>query len=212
MLARSLHSTRHMASWMLGRIKRETQAQQNAADAGRLEPLRTPGTHAGYTSYLVRVYGFEAPIEAAFGAVRDLALLLDLRRRSQLRLLKSDLAALGVIDTSTLPVNAVPPLLSIADALGWMYVVEQSAAAHGQLRDHLERSIPHELHTAGCYLLGSERAVGTRLEELGAAMDEHARQPEIATTVVEAARAGFRRQRVWFNYTPPSALIARHGR
>ncbi len=201
-----------MTSWMLARIKRETQPQQLAADEGRLEPLRTPASLAHYTGYLARVYGFEASVEAAFVVMTELARFVDLRRRSQVRLLKSDLAALGIIDPTVLPTASVPPFTSVAEALGWMYVVEQSAAACGELRSHFLPAIPHQVAAAGCYLLGGERAVGTRLAELGMAMDEHAAHPETATLIVDSARAGFRRQRMWFNHTPPSALLARQGR
>lgn len=52
---------REMTSWMLARIKRETQGQQAAADADRLEPLGCSATVASYTSYLAHIYGVEAP-------------------------------------------------------------------------------------------------------------------------------------------------------
>lgn len=197
---------------MLARIKRETQPQQNAADEGRLEPLRATATLEHYTSYLARVYGFDAPVEAALGAMTELSRMVDLRWRSQVRLLKSDLAALGIIDPTVLPHAPVPSFTSVAEALGWMYVIEQSAAVHGQLRRHFLRTLPQQVASAGCYLIGGERAVGTRLSELGAVLDEYAHEPEIATMAIDAARAGFRCQRVWFNYTPPSALLARSGR
>lgn len=192
-----------MPSWMLSKIKRETQSQQAAADEGRLAPLRSTSTAPSYTSYLARVYGFEAPIETAFQASRELRNLVDLSWRSQVRLLKSDLAALGVVDATTLPTTPVPTFSTVMDALAWMYVVEQSAVLHGQLRRHFSRWLPQQLAGAGCYLLGGERAVGTRLSELGAALDRHAATPEIATKVVDTARAVFRRQRLWFGVSMP---------
>ncbi len=197
---------------MLGRIKQETQAQQAASDEGRLAPLRTTPTPANYASYLARVYGFVAPVEAAFATMTELTELLDLHWRSQVRLLKSDLCALGIIDATTLPVHPVSAFSSVAEALGWMYVVEHSAAVHGQLHRHFVRWLPEQIAAAGCYLLGGERAVGARLAELGAAMDKHAQRAEIATTIVDTARAGFRRQRLWFGHMPPTALLSRQRR
>jgi heme oxygenase len=197
---------------MLAKLKRETQGQQVAADDGRLEPLRSTSTQASYTSYLARIYGFESPIETAFLASRELGKLVDLRWRSQVRLLKCDLAALGIIDATRLPVTPAPPFGSVTDAFGWMYVVEQSAVLHGQLRRHFARWLPQQVATAGCYLLGGERAVGKRLCELGTALDAYAASPDIATKIVDAARAGFRRQRLWFGQSLPprvSSQVAR---
>lgn len=188
---------------MLARLKRETQPQRASADEGRLEPLRTTATADGYTAYLARVYGFEAPIEAAFLATRGLAEVMDLRWRTQIRLLRSDLAALGTVDASTLPARPVPRFASVTEALGWMYVVEQGAVLHGQLHRHFARWLPAQLATAGSYLIGGARAVGLRLNELGAALDAHATRPDIADRIVDAARAAFRRQGMWFGEAQP---------
>jgi heme oxygenase len=187
-----------MQSWMLARLKRDTQAVRASADEGRLEPLRTTPTAASYATYLSRVYGFEAPLESAFAATRDLGQVVDLRWRPQIRLLKSDLAALGIVDTTRLPVTAVPRFGAVTEALGWMYVVEQNAALHSQLHRHFARWIPNELAGAGCYLLGVDRVSGTRLDDLGAILDAYATRPEIATKIVDAACTAFRRQRLWF--------------
>lgn len=64
-------------------------------------------------------------------------------------------------------------------------------------------SLPHQITSAGCYLLGGERAVGTRLSTLGAALDRHAATPENATKLVGAARVAFRRQGLWFGHSLP---------
>ncbi|MBA3460614.1 MAG: biliverdin-producing heme oxygenase [Deltaproteobacteria bacterium] len=183
---------------MLARLKRETQALRASADEGRLEPLHTTATVASYATYLSRIYGFEAPIEAAFLGTRDLAHVVDLRWRPQVRLLKSDLMALGIVDPTRLPTTSVPRFATVAEALGWMYVSEQNTILHGQLHRHFARWIPDELVAAGCYLVGVERVAGTRLDDLGSILDLYATRPEIATKIVDAACTAFRRQRLWF--------------
>lgn len=187
-----------MPSWMLARLKRETQGLRASADEGRLEPLRTTATLADYVTYLSRVYGFEAPIEAAFAATSGLGQVIDLRWRPQIRLLKSDLMALGIVDPTRLPATPAPRFATATEALGWMYVVEQNALLHGQILRHFARSLPNQLATAACYLTGVQRLAGTRLDDLGVVLDAHATRPEIATKIVDAACTAFRRQRLWF--------------
>ncbi len=196
---------------MLARIKRETQGQQAAADADRLEPLRFTATLTSYSSYLTQIYGFEAPIESAFLGTSELGQLADLRWRSQVRLLRSDLAALGIVDPTKLPTTLIPRFATLADAFGWMYVVEQSAVAHGQLHRHFSRWLPHPLVAAGCYLVGGERGVQKRLNELGVVLDSYATKPEIATKIVDAARIAFRRQRLWFGRGLPAQVSSSGG-
>ncbi len=188
---------------MIAKIKRETQSQQAAADDGRSKPLRSAPTLPSYTSYLARIYGFEAPVEHAARASYELGQLIDLGWRSQGRLLKSDLAALGILDATTLPATIVLPFASVAEAFGWLYVVEQGAVLHGELRRHFERWLPQPVAGAGCYLLGGERASETWLGELGTALDKYATTSQLEMQVVDAARVAFRRQLLWFGQRLP---------
>jgi len=197
---------------MLARLKRETHAHQLAAEDGRLEPLSSTATLGGYRSYLSLVYGFEAPIENAFLTTSDLGCVMDLRWRTRVRLLKSDLAALGILDATRLPATAVPLFGSASEALGWMYVLEQTAGLHAQLHRHFARCLPHQVAGAGCYLLAGARSVELRLGELGAALDTHAVRPIVATKIVEAARTAFRRQRLWFEKGLPLEVSRDVGR
>lgn len=195
-----------MTSWMLARLKRETQPQQLAADEDRLAPLRTTTTPRTYAAYLGRVFGFEAPVEAAFVATPGFAKHIDLGWRTQMRLLRSDLAALGMIDPTRLAHCPITRFSSEIEAFGWAYAIEHSAAGHAQLRQHFRRWIPAQLASAGAYLLGGERAATARLRELGEALDRYAKDPASATKIVEAARAGFRVQRQWFRNSVPPRL------
>lgn len=195
-----------MTSWMLARLKRETQAQQLAADEDRLAPLRTTTTSKTYAAYLARVFGFEAPVESAFVATPGFASHLDLGWRSQMRLLRSDLAALGTIDPTRLPSCPIARFSSEIEAFGWAYVIEHSAAGHTELRCHFQRSLPAQLASAGAYLLGGARGASSRLGELGEALDRYASDPASATKIVESAQAGFRVQRQWFRHSVPPRL------
>ena len=193
-----------MTSWMLARLKRETQNLLGVSNQDRLQPLTGAPTPEGYRAYLARIYGFESPVEAAFQRTPGLADVVDLRGRSALRLLRSDLQALGITDASRLPVfPAVPELTSAAEALGWMYVVEHAALLHGQVLRHLEPHLPRETAAAGSYLAGGARSVAARLAELGLALDGFARDAQTVQQIADAARLALRRQHIWFHTAQP---------
>ncbi len=188
-----------MTSWMLARLSRDTEALRAQADESRLHPLRSSVTSAGYAAYLVRIFGFEAPVERELARTSGIDRVVELGWRTHMRLLRSDLLALGITDPSVVAHNAIARFGSVSEALGWLYVVEHTAVLNGQVRRHLERGLPQHLAGAGCYLRGSERGAGARLAALGGALDAHAHgRPEVATVVGDAARIAFRKQRRWF--------------
>ena len=50
-------------SWMLARLKRETEMFHRIADADRMSVMSANGRE--YSAFLARVYGFESPAEAS---------------------------------------------------------------------------------------------------------------------------------------------------
>lgn len=182
---------------MLLRLQRETHIHEGAADEDRLQLLAAVSPER-YAAFLCRIWGFEAPLEAVFARTSGLADVVDLRGRTQIKLLRADLAALGVTSPSTLPCCRTIPNLHLADALGWMYAIEHNALLHGQLRRHLEKRLPKQLASAGSYLAGGERTVTSRRVELGLALDKTAITSDIAKQIGEAARVAFQHQRQWF--------------
>jgi len=197
------------ASWLLARLDQQTRPRHAIADADRLAPITGGVTADGYRQFLERVYGFEAAVESSIQLTPALGEIVDLRSRRQLRLLKSDLSALGVTNCARLPrCRSVTLFRTHHEALGWMYVLDRNLRLHGVLRRHLEKQIPAQLATAGAYLSGNERATGSRLRELGDALDSVARSPEDADRIVVAAHAAFRCQSHWFAEVMPPRLRA----
>ena len=187
-------------SWMLSRVNRETRVHHQLADNDRLALLSAGADRVKYVGMLSRIFGFEAPVEAAVTMAPGLDQLLDVRDRSSLRLLRADLQALGVFDASQLPrCTSVAPLRDAADALGWMYVVERNTLMHGMIERHLRGRMPEVLKTAGSYLAGQQRSNGQRLRDLGTAMDRMAKDPACAARIVSAAKTAFRIQHGWYD-------------
>ncbi len=190
-------------SWMLARLKRETEPFHNSADADRLMAFAITTTSA-YRTFLARVYGFESPVEAAVAMTSELAPYLDVRGRTQIKLLRADLAALGVLDLAALPrCTKVSPFRSAAAAAGWLYVIERNTLAHGVIERQLRMRLPEPMKIAGTYLGAPERSVGARRRELGEAMDRIGKTTTVAAEIVEAARAAFRCQRAWYRTVVP---------
>jgi len=196
-------------SWVLARVDHQTRLRHSIADADRLAPITAGVTADGYRQFLQRVYGFEAAVESSIQLTPGLGEIVDLRSRVQLRLLKSDLTALGITNFARLPrCRSVTLFRTQHEALGWMYVLDRNVRLHGVLRRHLEKQIPAQLASAGTYLLGNDRAAGSRLRELGDALDSVAKTPEDADRIVVAAHAAFRCQRHWFAEMMPPRMRA----
>jgi heme oxygenase len=185
-------------SWMLARLKEETRAHHVDADAARLAPLAMPTSVAGYASYLSRIWGLEAAIEQALSSTAELPLVIDPRGWPRAHWILDDLVALGIECASELPrCTAVAPLRSLAEALGWMYVVERNAPLHGIVRRHLARRMPGQMDVAGTYLATTEALAPQRLRVLGDALDEVARTASASNRIVEIAHRAFGVQQHW---------------
>ncbi len=185
---------------MLGRLDEETRSHHASADEHRLE-LLDASELARYRDLLVRIYGFEAPVEAGFLMTPDLGAEIDLRDRTKLRLLKYDLHALGVSETARLPRCTIPLFSSVGEALGWMYVIDRNALVHGVIRRQLaERQLLGPAYA--CYLSAHELQAGSRWRELGGILDRVAQHADTADRIVAAARLAFRRQRHWYSEAP----------
>jgi heme oxygenase len=179
-------------SWMLRRLDYVTYNHHAASDAERIALLRPNATRAMYVEYLAKLFGFEQPVESATGSLaRELACA-----RPRARLLRADLLALGLVRVAVAP---RPQPRTIAEALGWCYVVERGRLLHGVLHRHLSTRLPHELDIAGSYLASHEGTAGARWEELGQMLDRVATSTAAIERVVVAAHAAFRRQRLWFH-------------
>ncbi len=190
-------------SWMLARLKEETRTHHADADAARLTPLAARTSVAGYARYLARIWGLEAAIEQAFSSAPALPLVIDPAGWSRAHRIIDDLVALGIEPrrASELPrCTAIAPLGSIAEALGWMYVIERNAPLHGIVRRHLARRMPGQMDVAGTYLATTEALASQRLRVLGTVLDEIARTGSAGDRIVEVAHHAFAVQQRWLRH------------
>lgn len=185
-------------SQMLTRLNLATRAMHAGADALWVD-LFSPGpSPEQYASALVVAYGFEAPVEAALGLTPGVGAVVPLRQRARTGLIVHDLLTLGYTASriARLPQCCqIVPYRSIAEAVGWLYVVERATLLHDTIRRHLEIAMPW-LH-AFSYLRAYEGNTGLRWQELGQILDQVATDPDIEEQILAAARDAFATQRDW---------------
>lgn len=182
----------------LERLERQTAVHRCVADADRLALTDNPATEHRYTAYLVRTYGFQAPLESAFAVMPGLAAHVDLSHRVWSGVLASDLVALGypieqILDA---PVRTRAPFRTLTEALAWLYVAEQTRNGHQLLRHYLGTKLGR-LSRATCV----GRVTKAQWLELAAALDRAAPMETLEQAIVDA----FEAQHRWFRPASPSA-------
>lgn len=185
---------------MLVRLNRETREHHAHADAAWHELLVPDVTRDRYIDQLVRVYGFEAPLE---GALAYAPLMDTAKRREHARSgrIVEDLLVLGLrpAQLSDLPqCLEIAPFSDAQTALGWLYALERSTLIHGMLRRHFLAVMP-DVTRATTYLGAGEGSIANRWRDLGDAFDKAAMTEDESQKIVEAATEALAVQRRWFN-------------
>lgn len=168
----------------------------------------------GYVHILQVYLGFYAPLEQALFSLPDWADLgFDIERRRKAGLLLRDLRALGdsTIDAADVPhCSDLPPISSIGEALGCMYVLE-GATLGGQLIARQLRAAIGVGPTSGSAFFNSYGAdLGPRWKEFRALLEAQAATPAISEAIVATAAATFCAMERWFSlsYRPSTAATA----
>jgi heme oxygenase len=175
-----------------------SRKHHDAADAPWLGLMVPSVDQRHYVEHLIRIYGFEAPLESALHYTPGLSTLIDLRARTRTGLLAQDLMRLGMTASqiAKLPQRFIA-FSDAYDALGWMYVVERSALRHGGVLRYVVDHVP-EIKHASSYLAAYDAATGDRWSELGAALEAVGQSIAAIHQVARAANEGFQALRDWF--------------
>jgi len=180
---------------MWSALEAATREYHAAVDAPWTAFLRADVTAYDYQSLLVQAYGFEAPVEAALALTPRLGLMIDLRSRARSSWIIQDLLALGLrpAKLARLPqCTQVVPFRDVAEALGWLYVVERSTMHHRSLADRIAELLPAAPRT---YL--SADGYDDRRADVALALEQVALEPGQSDQVIAAAREAFETQREW---------------
>lgn len=196
---------------MIERLNEGTREHHADAESDFDLLFEAETTPRHYLMFLVRVYGFEAPLESMLALTPNLELMIDLKERTKAGYLAQDLMALELkpAQIAELPqCLAIPQFRGAAEALGWMYVVERTTLAHSVVRRHLSTRLPREMRTAAHYLSSYTGVVGSRWRTFGATLDDVAQMPEIASRIIAAANEAFRCQRRWIGQDSQDTRVA----
>jgi heme oxygenase len=188
---------------MLSRLVAESRMHQSVADADGLELIAGEPGHARYLTYLLKRYGFEAPLESALSVAPGIVDIIDLPARSKTTLLVHDLVSMGVPLARILeiPHAHIRAFHDLRTALGWLYVSERSAATHNIVARELVRRAPDLEPSARCFADDDDG------EALNRALDAVATSPEDELAIVDAALDAFDHQHRWLCPHRPSATM-----
>jgi heme oxygenase len=136
---------------VLERLQTETEAQSSVIEADALGFIDTCSFER-YRDYLVRCYGFEAPMESACALTPSLA-SHTATTRPRTRYIAQDLADLGFPPVRLLELTPCPlqPFRDLSQALGWLYVAERNVMTNSLCHRHLVERAP-ELAARASYL------------------------------------------------------------
>ncbi len=178
---------------LLARLEHETRAYHRDADQPWLGLLSHEVTRSRYAAQLARAYGLAAPLENAQALTRQLT--VSITGRAHARLLAHDLFALDYGSLRYLPHAEIPAFTNVVTAAGWLYAIERSARLYPMIAGHVLERLPH-LSNA-CSFLDDPRAE-LRWSRIGAALENIAHTPLMASQIVESAHVAFRSITAWY--------------
>jgi heme oxygenase len=190
-----------VGSSLIQRLKAETQASHAWLER-RVDLPRRLRTSSGYRSLLEAFYGLYCPLESEIErSFPEIAPWLpDIAERMRAASLRLDLCALGNTCPEALPCAPVPPLGSLSERFGCLYVLEGSTLG-GQF---IIREIASHLSYTpenGCSFFASHGAkVGGMWRQFREAIESYsAAHPDSETQdrVVNSAEATFRAFAEW---------------
>ena len=188
---------------LIQRLKTETQASHASLESRVDLPQRLQNPSA-YRALLEAFYGIFSPLEAEIArSFSEIALWLpDIASRMRTASLRTDLRVLGNLCPEALPCSPVPPLRSLPEQLGCLYVLEGSTLG-GQI---IARQIASQLHYTpenGCsFFAGHGAEVGpmwNRFREAIGSFSVAHPDAETQDQIISSANATFRAFGDWFD-------------
>jgi heme oxygenase len=200
MQARKIMSSPANIESILPRLKRETQPSHAGLER-RVDIMNRVRTPLDYRTMLETFYGLYQPLELeiARSVHRIDPWLPDIANRLRIPSLKADLRILGNVCPDALPLAPVPPLSSLPDIFGCLYVLEGSTLG-GQI---ISRQIGSQLGFTpenGCSFFACHGAeTGNMWRTFSNAIEAYAvSYPEDLDIMMRAAEDTFSAFANWF--------------
>jgi heme oxygenase len=192
------------------RLNMSTRRWHADVDESWLELMRPTIDRADYLAHLVRTYGFVGPFESACKYTPELDRHIELAMFSRAGLVARDILELGVTpqQVASIETAAITPFKDVAEALGWLYVVERATLLQDGIRRHLVVHLP-EVSAACSYLSAFDGRVGDHWTRFGVTLDRVAEKSGLENEVIDAAHHAFQRVLDWYR-SPRGLGSARH--
>jgi heme oxygenase len=193
-------------SAMLARLDAATREHHGEVDGYWLDLMAQAVTREQYEAQLVRLYGFEAPLESALAYTPGF-IVADRRDLTRSGLIVQDLIAMGMRPSVA---SRLPQCVDITafrdpmEALGWWYVSERGTQLYNSVKRHVVARVP-ELAKACAFLSSFDGVAAARWQQLGVVLDQQSWKhgPE---AMLAAASAAFECAKRWYR---GGELIAR---
>jgi heme oxygenase len=184
----------------LVKLNLATRQWHAAVDDGWLDLLRPTVTVADYLSQLVRTYGLVAPFEGACRYTPGFSRLVEYGQLNRAGLIAHDLLALNVSASqlANVPICAsITVFNSVAEALGWLYVVERTTLLADGLTRHIHHVLP-QVANATIYLDTFAKRSTEHWQQFGREIDRALADPQVSEETVAAACSAFQLAQTWF--------------
>jgi heme oxygenase len=183
---------------VLSRLRSETRDQHDAIER-TLVLMDDSLTLDAYRQRLEQFFGYYQPVEQClFGADSPLADWVPLQQRRKTHLLEADLATLGVQAAQQLPIcGDLPPLASVADYFGCMYVLEGASLGGVLISRHIRATLNVTPEAGGKFFYGYGEQTGAMWHDFRSAISAFSIESADHDAVVASARATFETLQRW---------------
>jgi len=181
------------------RLNLATRQHHADVDEPWLALLQPDVALSDYLAVMVRTYGLLAPFESACRYTTGIPRIIDTRYLQRAGLIAQDLIALGLSPMQVAIIPTCPELTifrSVAEALGWFYVVERSTLLQDGIRRYLIQRLAH-VESATSFLAAYEGRAGEHWVHLGRMLDQAGTDPVVAAEVIASATSAFSTCREW---------------
>jgi heme oxygenase len=176
---------------LLERLKEETRASHVDLER-RLDILKRLRTREDYRGLLEALYGVCCPLERELGTPEVARWLPDVESRLRASSLRLDLQVLGNLHPEELPLAPVPPLESLSEEFGCLYVLEGSKLGGQVISREIARQLHYTPSNGGAYFASHGSEIGNMWMRFREAIEAFAvAYPEHHDRVVHSAIATF---------------------
>jgi len=187
---------------VFARLKQETHDHHTRLE-NTVDILNRTRTVTDYQRVLETFYGFYKPIEDVLGAVEGIG-TVSFHERRKVTLLANDLRSFGLsdLDIDHLLVCAdLPPLTTLAEAFGCLYVLE-GATLGGQIISRQLRKLPPP-PLPDTFFMSYGPDVGSQWRALQAVVEQLAHDEPAHNAIIASAQATFTSFDQWFQQQHP---------